>query len=93
MTGRYTAFVHLLDPAGQLVAQSDRPPLDGFYPTDAWLPGYPVRDRYALALPPDLAPGTYRLVAGLYDPTTGQRLPVVDGADAVELGALEIAAP
>lgn len=93
VAGRYTAFVHLLDPAGQLVAQSDRPPLGGFYPTDAWLAGFPVADSYALTLPADLAPGTYRAVAGLYDPTTGQRLPLADGGDAVELGALEIAAP
>ena len=30
-----------------------------------------------------LPPGPYRLIAGLYDPDTGQRLPVVDDGGAV----------
>ena len=34
--GDYTAFVHLLGPDGTLVAQADRAPEGGFYPTSAW---------------------------------------------------------
>ncbi|MBK8049758.1 MAG: hypothetical protein IPK16_23215 [Anaerolineales bacterium] len=77
--GNYTAFLHLAGPNG-LVAQRDQAPLGGFYPTDVWLPGLPVEDRYPLELPNDLAPGTYTLLAGLYDPVTGQRLALLDGA-------------
>ena len=33
----------------------------------------------------DAAPGAYRLVVGLYDPATGQRLLTMGGEDAVEL--------
>lgn len=76
-----TAFVHLLDPAGALVAQSDATP-GGGYATTQWAPGEAVVDVHRLTLPPTLAPGSYRLVAGLYDPVTGQRAPVVDAGGA-----------
>jgi 4-amino-4-deoxy-L-arabinose transferase-like glycosyltransferase len=66
----YTVFVHLLDPRGVKVAQRDLPPLDGRRPTGSWQPGELLRDDQDLPLPGDLAPGTYRLVVGMYDPAT-----------------------
>jgi hypothetical protein len=66
----YTAFVHLLDDAGQLVAQDDHLPLQGQRPTDTWLPGEVVIDQHMLPLSSDLAPGRYRLEIGLYDANT-----------------------
>lgn len=60
----YTAYVHLLDGAGQIVAQLDRPPAG--YPTFDWRPGEIIRDRYSLSLPPTLPPGTYQLRTGFY---------------------------
>jgi hypothetical protein len=39
----------------------------------------------------DMPPGEYRLVAGLYDSATGQRLSTDAGGDAIELGNLDIA--
>lgn len=89
---RYTVFVHLLAPNGQLAAQRDQPPLQGFYPSDRWLPGVAFYDVYRLTLPDEAAPGLYRLSIGLYDPATGQRLPLIrseDDADAFQ--ALTIA--
>ena len=70
----YTVFLHLRDAAGQLVAQADGPPLDGWYPTSQWTAGEWVTDAHTFALPADTPPGNYRLVAGLYDPATGARL-------------------
>lgn len=70
----YTVFVHLLDEAGQLATQADSPPLDGWYPTSWWAAGERVTDERAFPLPGDLPTGSYQLVAGLYDPATGQRL-------------------
>lgn len=70
----YTMFVHLLDPAGNLVTQHDQPPLQGFYPSDRWLPGAPYQDVVTLTTPADAPPGDYRLVLGWYDPVSGQRL-------------------
>lgn len=81
----YTAFVHLVGPDGAIVAQNDRPPLAGFYPTSGWALDDPVDDLYALTLPETLPPGTYRLLVGWYQPTTGERLRLSDNRDEIEL--------
>jgi len=83
---RYKIFLHLLNPDGQLVAQRDSEPAGGSAPTTSWQPGTAIIDRHALQLPPDLPPGQYRLVLGIYelaDPLA--RLPVQNDT------ALEIA--
>jgi hypothetical protein len=72
----YQVFVQLLDSAGRLWAQVDRPPVGGFRPTSSWPPGEMVRDNYGLALPSDLPPGRYRLIGGLYLPADMTRLEV-----------------
>jgi hypothetical protein len=64
MSHDYTAFVHLLDAQGNLVAQQDRPP-DG-YPTSVWQPGEIVIDTYTAVLPADLPTGTYTVQTGFY---------------------------
>lgn len=73
----YTAFVHLLDSTGAKVAQLDWQPHDAVsrLPTSAWLAGQPVVDTQMLALPEELSPGSYQLVAGMYDWRDGARLP------------------
>jgi hypothetical protein len=74
----YTVFVHLLNESGELVAQSDGPPRAGAFPTSIWDAGERLVDERVLVLPPDLPAGRYRLLAGLYDPGTGTRLPAFD---------------
>jgi hypothetical protein len=74
----YTVFVHLLDAAGGVQAQHDGPPMQGRYPTNNWRPGQIIEDATPLTLPSDLPPGDYRLAVGMYELTTGQRLPVTD---------------
>jgi 4-amino-4-deoxy-L-arabinose transferase-like glycosyltransferase len=78
MTDDYKVFVHLVGPRPdeQIVAQSDKVPLDGVWPTWAWEPGYPVRDEHRLGLPADLPAGAYELRAGLYRASDGSRVPV-----------------
>ncbi len=76
----YTAFVHLLDPAGEVVAQVDRPPRNGWYPTSFWMPGEVVTDTFDLPVPASASPGEYRLVCGMYAWPDLARLPVL-GAD------------
>jgi 4-amino-4-deoxy-L-arabinose transferase-like glycosyltransferase len=71
----YTAFVQLLDAAGRYISGSDHQPLNGEYPTSRWAVGDVVVDAFQLLLPADLPAGEYRLVTGMYDPDTGQRLP------------------
>jgi len=86
----YTVFVHLLGPDDQIVTQADQQPLAGFLPTTFWQPERIVPDEYPLQLPPDAPLGTYQLLVGMYDLTTGLRLPIsLDGqviGDAIDLG-------
>ncbi|MFC2036700.1 hypothetical protein ACFLYD_01850 [Chloroflexota bacterium] len=88
----YTVFVHLAasDQGGAAVAQGDAPPLDGRWPTSLWLPGTALDDVHTIPLPPELPAGTYDLLVGLYDPATGERLPLPDGSDAVRLTGIDL---
>ena len=72
----YTRFVHLRNAAGKTVAQNDAPPGNSVYLSSLWEPGEVIADTLLLPLSENLAPTTYTLAVGLYDPTTGQRLPV-----------------
>jgi hypothetical protein len=91
----YKVFVQLLSSEGQLVAQRDSQPLDGFHPTSTWRLGQEITDRYGLLLPDTLPPGAYQLVAGMYEGQTGQRLHVSGegiqaGADMIPLAEIEV---
>ena len=82
-----TVFVHLLDPSGRIVAQSDHQPGDG-YPTGIWDTGEQIVDRHRLSAPP----GRYRLQVGLYDATTLARVRLAGAADDfVSPGDVEVA--
>lgn len=70
-------FVHLVGPAGDILAQSDALPAGG-YRTEQWVAGEFVIDEHRLMLPPEAASGDIRLRVGMYDPLTGERLAVVD---------------
>jgi len=74
----YTVFVHLLEPSGALHDQQDSQPQGGMYPTYLWDAGERVRDRYEVSLAPDAPAGAYRLSVGMYELSTGGRLPAVD---------------
>jgi hypothetical protein len=85
----YTVFAQMLGPGG-VAAQADAVPRDGGYPTVWWLPGEVVADSLVLELPPGAGDVAYRLIVGLYDPRTGDRLAVTgNGADFVELETVE----
>jgi hypothetical protein len=60
----YTAFVHLIDSDGHLVAQQDRQPAG--YPTKDWQPGEIIVDNYFVELPAGLPSGVYSLRTGFY---------------------------
>jgi hypothetical protein len=88
----YTVFVHLVDPedGDRLVGQGDAPPLGGRWPTMLWLPGVRLDDVHTIPLSLDLLPGTYHLLVGMYDPSTGQRLFLPDGSDSVRLSGITV---
>jgi hypothetical protein len=90
----YTVFVHLLDAAGNVVAQGDAPPRAGRYPTRWWEPGEIIADQHAIPLPVNLPAGEYRVRTGMYRPDTGERLPLAGAAgDAVEFGPFRLGQP
>jgi hypothetical protein len=76
----YKVFVHLTGPDGQLVAQNDSVPVGWTYPTTDWQPGETVRDEHLLEIPATATRGDYRLIFGLYDPLTADRVVVRDAS-------------
>ncbi|MEA3337042.1 MAG: DUF2723 domain-containing protein [Chloroflexota bacterium] len=92
----YKVFIHVLDSNGRIVAQQDVQPFDGQYPTSVWEQGELLTDSYEVPLFSELRPGPYRIVVGIYDALTLNRLPAYDDArvrlpnDAIELAEIEI---
>jgi hypothetical protein len=81
----YRVFLHLLKPDGSLLTQSDGEPADWTRPTTGWAPGEVILDTRVLDIPAEGTPGSYALIAGLYDPDTQQRLVLDDGSTRVIL--------
>lgn len=92
----YVVFTHLEGPGGRSAGQQDNDPVFGHYPTSRWLAGEVVVDPYRIVVRPEATPGTYRLLVGLYDRASGERLPAVDASgaplpeQAVPLGVVEV---
>jgi hypothetical protein len=87
----YTAFAQLLGPfraTGPVWANDDRYPADT--PTSRLWPGLVFADRRTLTVPPDMPPGTYEALFGLYRLADGQRLTTADGRDAVSVPGLTV---
>lgn len=74
----YTVFAHLLDRENQVRAQKDTIPLGGARPTTGWVPGEFIIDEYELVVEADAPSGEYLLEVGMYDASTGERLPALD---------------
>ncbi len=74
----YTIFVHLLGPDGRVHGQIDMWPVQGTYPTSAWLAGEQVEDRYLVPLDSTAPSGSYQLEIGVYLLATNARLPILD---------------
>jgi hypothetical protein len=93
METSYRIFLHLLQPDGSLLVQADGEPADWTRPTTGWAVEEVVLETRTLEIPGDAVPGEYRLVTGLYDPDTGERLPQPDGSTAVHITSLTLSAP
>lgn len=81
----YTVFIHLLDAQGETRAQGDGLPCEGRRLTSGWMKGEVIADRHEISLPEGTPPARYGLIWGMYDASTGVRLPVFD-ADGTPLG-------
>lgn len=78
----YSVFVHLVDSRGVILAQHDSWPGAGNDPTSGWTKGDLRRDIHRLDVPTAfLAEGPCRLLVGMYDWSTGRRLPTPGAED------------
>ncbi|MEW5957971.1 MAG: hypothetical protein AB1801_09625, partial [Chloroflexota bacterium] len=93
----YTVFTQFLGPDGQVWGQHDNPSKGGWYPLSLWAAGEAAADDYAVRLDPAAPPGEYRLIVGLYDPATGERVRLAagrgTGGDFLEAATITVAAP
>ena len=85
----YTVFIHAVTSGEELIGQHDGPPAGGSRPTTGWQPSEALTDRHGLVLPPDFR-GVLRLRVGLYEPSTGERIPVAGGGDYLTLGRIVV---
>jgi len=74
-----TMFVHLREADGSMLAQVDRQPLEGRFPTSVWLPGQIITDVVSLPLSSEHH-GPLVLNVGLYQWPSLQRLSAVDAS-------------
>jgi hypothetical protein len=72
-------FVHLLDKAGNVVAQDDGVYVKYTRPSSQWQADAMVSDLIEMPLW-NLRPGEYRIAVGLTNPDTDERLPAFDAA-------------
>ncbi len=63
----YHTYVHLLDEAGQVLAQSDHRPGQDYYPSSLWQTGETVLDSHMLPIPADAALGEVTVTVGAYE--------------------------
>lgn len=88
---RFSVFVHLVSPSGEIVAQDDAEPSRGNRPTSGWKEGEVITDPHTLTLPSNAPAGEYQIRVGLYLPGPNERLPVIDAGRAdVQDNALTI---
>ena len=79
----YNVFLHVIDAEGNRWAQIDAQPQTGARPMTSWRPGEIISDRYEIDIPAD-APADLRLLLGLYNWQTLERIPI-GAADVLEL--------
>ncbi|MBN1991157.1 MAG: glycosyltransferase family 39 protein [Anaerolineae bacterium] len=72
----YTVFVHAVGPDQVIRGQWDSQPAQGEAPTSGWIPGEVVEDSYQIPMAKDAPPWKYDIFVGMYDPLTGERLPL-----------------
>ncbi len=95
----YKVFVHVVGENGVRIAQHDSEPQKGTAPTGSWSPGQVIVDRHPLMIAPDAPAGAYRLLVGLYDESSSERLRLLRNgdnsvqSDSVRLGGLQIMTP
>lgn len=90
LTANYSLFVHVLDGNGTLWGQHDDYPTGQYFPTSEWTPGRLYRADWSIAVSSNAPPGEYRVLVGLYDLATMQRLPITAGGSEPDVDSLTL---
>lgn len=77
----YRVFVHLTDGSTLWSQQDDNPACR--LPTSVWRPDQMGVGQFRLSIPPEMPPGRYPLIIGLYQAGTLERLKITGGAGQV----------
>jgi hypothetical protein len=95
----YASYVHMVNDKGENLASQDNPHTGASSPTTSWSTASTITDTASIPIPGNLAPGRYRLVAGMYrfDQASGKIDPLPASCaqgeqygDAVSLGWVAI---
>lgn len=86
----FLVFVQVLDANDRKIAEWNGAAGGEWHPTPSWEPGQQVWQDVPLDLASDAPPGRYRVIVGLFDPVTGERLRLQDGSDFVQVGEVEV---
>ncbi|MEW5718052.1 MAG: DUF2723 domain-containing protein [Chloroflexota bacterium] len=80
LSARFTISLRVVDAQDRVVYQRDAEPANGLRPTIGWVPEEIVQDDAGFFVPPDAAPGAYRLMIVVYNPANGEELRVAESA-------------
>jgi mannosyltransferase len=78
MSRSYKVFTHLIGPDGKIWGQKDSLPGEGSLPTSGWVEGEYLVDSYQILVKPEAPGGEYVIEIGMYEESTGTRLPAFD---------------
>ena len=79
------AFVHVVGNDG-LLGQHDAPPAEGRWLKSWWQAGQIIHDRHIVSLDEPYDAGKHQVLVGLYQTSTGERLPVTDAISGESMG-------
>ncbi len=95
MSRSYKVFTHLVGPDGEIWGQKDSLPGEGSLPTLGWVRGEYLVDSYQILIKPEAPEGEYVIEVGMYEESTGTRLPAFDAqgqamGDKIVLGKVPV---
>ncbi|RPI97957.1 MAG: hypothetical protein EHM39_08740 [Chloroflexi bacterium] len=91
-----TQYLHLVQQGGDGFFVLDQQGFGGTFPFADWPDGVNAMDHWTPVLPAEMPAGSYRVLTGVYQTATVERIPVQDAADqpvrdgSIELGTIAV---
>lgn len=83
-------FVQVLDENDHKIAEWNGAIGGDWWPSPAWEEGQRIWQDIPLAIAPDAEPGMYRIIGGVFNPSTGANLLTQDGTTMIPLAEVEV---